>query len=283
MEKAARNTSDNPTHNSTAGTARIRSGIGGWTYEPWRDNFYPKGLAHSKELAYAAERLTAIEVNGTYYSTFKPPTFAKWRDQTPDGFMFSLKANRFATNRKVLGDAGESIERFTQSGLVELGAKLGPLVWQFMPTKVFDPVDFEAFLKLLPASVEGVKLRHALDVRHESFMTPDYLKLARQYKCATVFTDSDDYPSFADITGGFVYTRMMRTESAVATGYAPKALSRWAEAAKTWRDGGEPADVPRLEDAPRKTAPRDVFMYFISGAKERAPAAAMALIKKLDA
>ncbi len=266
--------------------SRIRAGIGGWTYEPWRGNFYPKGLAHSKELAYAASHLTAIEVNGTYYSTFKPETFAKWRDETPDGFMFSLKANRFATNRRVLADAGESISRFVGSGIVELGPKLGPLVWQFAPTKLFDPDDFEAFLKLLPERVGGVALRHALDVRHESFIDPAYLALARKYKCATVFTDSDDYPSFADLTGDFVYARMMRTESAVKTGYAPKALDRWAEAAKTWAAGGEPADVPLLEDAGaaarKKGAARDVFMFFISGAKERAPAAAMGLIERLS-
>lgn len=265
---------------------RIRAGIGGWTYEPWRGNFYPKGLAHSKELAYAASHLTAIEVNGTYYSTFKPETFAKWRDETPDGFMFSLKANRFATNRRVLADAGESISRFVGSGIVELGPKLGPLVWQFAPTKLFDPDDFEAFLKLLPERVGGVALRHALDVRHESFIDPAYLALARKYRCATVFTDSDDYPSFADLTGDFVYARMMRTESAVKTGYAPKALDRWAEAAKTWAAGGEPADVPLLEDAGaaarKKGAARDVFMFFISGAKERAPAAAMGLIERLS-
>lgn len=264
-----------------ASTGAIRSGVGGWTYEPWRDNFYPKGLAHSKELAYASTKLTAIEVNGTYYSTFKPPTFAKWRDETPDGFVFSLKANRFTTNRRVLAEAGESIERFVGSGLSELGPKLGPLVWQFAPTKVFDPVDFEAFLKLLPREVDGLPLRHALDVRHASFLHPAYLALARKHRCATVFTDSDDYPSFADVTGDFVYARLMRTESAVKTGYAPKALDRWAEAAETWAAGGEPADVPRVEDAGKKAKARDVFMYFISGAKERAPAAAMALIERL--
>ena len=186
-----------------AASGTVRAGIGGWTYEPWRDNFYPKGLAHSKELAFASAHLTAIEVNGTYYSTFKPPTFAKWRDETPDGFMFSLKANRFATNRKVLADAGESIERFVGSGLSELGPKLGPLVWQFAPTKLFDPVDFEAFLKLLPAKVDGLPLRHALDVRHESFMDPAYLALARKYRCATVFTDSDDYPLVCRLDGRF--------------------------------------------------------------------------------
>ncbi len=261
---------------------RVRSGIGGWTYEPWRDNFYPKGLAHSKELGYASQQLTAIEVNGTYYSTFKPPTFAKWRDETPDDFVFSLKANRFATNRKVLADAGPSIERFIDSGVAELGAKLGPIVWQFMPTKLFDPDDFEAFLQLLPADAGGVKLRHALDVRHPSFMTPEYLALARKYQCATVFTDSDDYPSFADVTGPFVYARLMRTESKHATGYPPKAIKRWAKVAQVWAQGGEPDDVPLLETGPKKKAKaRDVFMFFISGAKERAPAAAMALIAQL--
>ncbi|WP_066271886.1 DUF72 domain-containing protein [Hydrogenophaga palleronii] len=267
---------------AVASAGAIRSGVGGWTYEPWRDNFYPKGLAHSKELAYASERLSAIEVNGTYYSTFKPPTFAKWRDETPEGFVFSLKANRFTTNRRVLAEAGDSVQRFVGSGLSGLGPKLGPLVWQFAPTKVFDPIDFEAFLKLLPAEVDGLPLRHALDVRHQSFMDPAYLALARRYRCATVFTDSDGYPSFADLTGDFVYARLMRTEPRFKTGYPPKALDRWADAARNWAGGGEPADVPRVED-PGQTAaqPRDVFMYFISGAKERAPAAAMALLERL--
>ena len=264
-----------------AAQPRIRCGIGGWTYEPWRSNFYPAGLAHSKELGYASRQLTAIEVNGTYYSTFKPPTFAKWRDETPEHFVFSLKANRFATNRKVLGEAGPSIERFIDSGVAELGAKLGPIVWQFMPTKAFDAGDFEAFLKLLPAEAGGVALRHALDVRHASFMTPEYLALARKYQCATVFTDSDDYPSFADLTGPFVYARLMRTESKYKTGYPPKAIARWAEAAATWAQGGEPDDVPRVEAAGKKAKPRDVFMFFISGAKEKAPAAAMALIAQM--
>ena len=261
----------------------IRSGVGGWTYEPWRNNFYPRGLAHSKELAYASTQLTAIEVNGTYYSTFKPPTFAKWRDETPEGFVFSLKANRFTTNRRVLAEAGGSVERFIGSGLSELGPKLGPIVWQFAPTKLFDPSDFEAFLELLPDQVDGLPLRHALDVRHPSFMDPAYLALARKHRCATVFTDSDDYPSFADLTGDFVYARMMRTDPKVKTGYAPKALDRWAEAARTWASGGEPADVPRVDKPGTKVGARDVFIFFISGAKERAPAAAVALIERLKA
>ncbi|WP_439517586.1 DUF72 domain-containing protein [Hydrogenophaga sp.] len=259
----------------------IRVGVGGWTFEPWRNNFYPEGLAHSKELAYASAHLTAIEVNGTYYSTFKPPTFARWRDETPEGFVFTLKANRFATNRKVLADAGESIQRFVGSGLSELGPKLGPLVWQFAPTKLFEPDDFEAFLQLLPDRVDGLPLRHALDVRHNSFIDPAYLALARKYRCATVFTDSDDYPSFVDLTGDFVYARLMRTESKVKTGYAPRALDRWADAARTWAAGREPTEVPRLAPPGKPAGARDVFMFFISGAKERAPAAAMGLIERL--
>lgn len=260
----------------------VRVGIGGWTFEPWRNNFYPAGLPHNQELAYASQRLSAIEINGTYYSMQKPATFAKWRDETPDGFVFSLKASRFTTNRRVLAEAGESVQRFIGSGLAELGPKLGPIVWQFAPFKQFDPVDFEAFLKLLPNQVDGVALRHVLDVRHSSFMCAEYLALARRYKAATVFTDSDDYPSFADITGDFVYTRMMRTQSTLPEGCTPGVLDQLADCARAWRDGQEPDRLPRVEPAPvQAVAPRDVFMFFISGAKERAPAAAMALRQRL--
>ena len=259
----------------------IRIGIGGWTFEPWRTSFYPPGLAHAHELAHASRCLTAIEVNGTYYSSQKPATFAKWRDDTPDGFVFSLKASRFATNRRVLADAGESIRRFVSSGIAELGPKLGPIVWQFAPTKRFDAVDFEAFVEQLPGAVDGLPLRHALDVRHESFKTPAYLALARRHGCTTVFTDSDDYPSFADPTGPFVYARLMRTDARFAAGVEPPVLDAYAHCARLWRAGGEPDNLPRV--APRLPAgpERDVFMFFISGAKEKAPAAAMALIERL--
>ena len=259
----------------------IRVGVGGWTYAPWRDNFFPKGLPQSQELAYASRHLSAIEINGTYYRTQSPASFAKWRDETPVGFVFSAKASRYATNQRVLADAGESVERFVGSGLAELGDKLGPLVWQFMPTKKFDPEDFGAFLNLLPQSVGGLKLRHVMDVRHESFMTPEYLKLARKHKVATVFADSDEYPSFADLTGEFVYARLMRTEAKVETGYEERSLDRWVERAQAWAAGDQPADLPRVDSAATATKPRDVFLYFISGAKERAPAAAMALIERL--
>ena len=261
-------------------TPRIRVGIGGWTFEPWRNNFFPAGWPHSRELEYASRKLSAIEVNGTYYSSQKPATFAKWRDETPDDFMFSLKASRFATNRRVLAEAGESVERFVNQGIAELAHKLGPIVWQFATTKRFEAADFEAFLKLLPASVAGIALRHVRDVRHESFKTPEYLALARRYRAATVFTDSDEYPAFADLTGDFVYTRMMRTDASLPEGCPPKTFDQLAACAQAWRDGAEPTGVPRIEPA-TPGAPRDVFMFFISGAKERAPAAAMALLKRL--
>ena len=271
---------------------RIRVGVGGWTFEPWRDNFYPKGLAQARELEYASRQLTAIEVNGTYYSTMKPASFKKWHDDTPDDFVFSLKASRYATNRRVLADAGESISRFVGSGISELGNKLGPIVWQFMPTKQFEAGDFEAFLALLPKAVDGRKLRHVMDVRHPSFMVPEYLKLARQYQCASVFTDSDKFPSFADLTGDFVYARLMKSDEKLKAGYSPKALDAWAEAAQSWAAGSEPGTLPRVEGqakaqvkmkgaTAKPSEARDVFVFFINGAKERAPAAAQALIARL--
>ncbi|MBC7957832.1 MAG: DUF72 domain-containing protein [Cytophagales bacterium] len=261
----------------------IRVGVGGWTFEPWRDNFYPKGWSQARELEYASRKLTAIEVNGTYYSTMKPATFAKWRAETPEGFVFSLKANRFATNRRVLAEAGESVQKFIDSGLAELGDKLGPVLWQFAPTKRFDPIDFEAFLKLLPSQVQGLPLRHVLDVRNDSFKTPEYLALARRYKAATVFTDSDDYPSFADLTGEFLYARLMRAQSHLPLGFEPEVLDGYAACAHAWASGDEPDTVPRVQPKAAPAQPRDVFMFFISAAKERNPAAAMSLIERLSA
>ena len=269
--------------NPDARHGAIRVGIGGWTFEPWRNNFYPARWPKGRELQYASERLTAIEVNGTYYSSQKPATFAKWRNETPDGFVFSLKASRFATNRRVLAEAGDSVQRFVHSGIAELGPKLGPIVWQFAPTKQFDPADFEQFLQLLPTQIDGLPLRHVLDVRHASFKAPHYLTLARRYQMATVFTDSDDYPSFADITGGFVYTRMMRTDASLPAGCTAQAFAQLAACARCWAQGEEPAELPRVEPASTGSAARDVFMFFISGAKEKAPAAAMALKRELDA
>jgi uncharacterized protein YecE (DUF72 family) len=258
--------SDAPALHQAAHESRIRVGVGGWTYEPWRKNFFPAGLPHHQELAYASRHLTAIEVNGTYYSTFRPPTFAKWRDETPEDFVFSLKANRFATNRRELAGARESIERFVGSGIGELGDKLGPIVWQFMPTKQFDAPDFEAFLTLLPARVDGRALRHVLDVRHPSFDCPEYLALARRYGCTTVHTDSDKFPAIADAQSDLAYIRLMRSEAACTTGYPPAVLDQWATGARAW-----------VHKGPR----REALVFFINGAKERAPAAAQELIRRV--
>ncbi|MGJ7487139.1 DUF72 domain-containing protein [Variovorax sp. LT2P21] len=269
---------------SSKATDRIRVGIGGWTYEPWRNNFYPADLPQKQELHYASRQVTAIEVNGTYYSTMKPESFRKWHDETPDGFVFSLKATRYATNRKLLASAGESIARFVDSGVSELKDKLGPIVWQFMPTKVFDAEDFAAFLALLPKKAGSRTLRHVMDVRHESFMTAEYLALARGHGVATVFTDSDKFPSFANLTADFAYARLMNSDAKLKAGYAPKALTTWAERAQQWVDGGAPDDLPRVDGVDDVAAKaRDVFVFFINGAKEKAPAAAGALIAKLGA
>jgi uncharacterized protein YecE (DUF72 family) len=262
-------------------TGAIRVGIGGWTYEPWRDNFYPAGLPHARELEYAGRQVTAIEVNGTFYGLQKPATFAKWRNAVPDDFVFSLKAPRYVTNRSKLADAGDWIERFVDSGIGELDAKLGPLLWQLPPSKAFDEGDLAAFLELLPDSLGGRPLRHVLEVRHPSFMTAAYLELARGRGVATVYTDSSDYPSFADLTGDFVYARLMRSAADVKAGYRPKALDGWAERARRWAAGDAPADLAYIAAPQAPRAPRDVFIYFIDGAKERAPDAARALLERL--
>lgn len=269
-----------PAAKSSAGTIRV--GIGGWVFPPWRSNFYPEGLAQKSELEYASRHLSAIEINATYHRLQKPASFAKWRDASPPGFVFSVKGSQYVTNRRVLGEAGEAIGRFMASGLAELGPKLGPIVWQFATTKVFDPDDFESFLKLLPAKLDGLALRHAVEVRHPSFMTPEFLALVRRHGIATVFADSDKYPSFADTSGDFVYARLMMTESKHKTGYPPARIRFWAEAARSWARGEPATDLPRIESTATKTdGPRDVFAFFISGAKERAPGAATATLSEL--
>ncbi len=260
----------------------IRAGIGGWNFEPWRGVFFPKGTSKAKELAYASRQLPTIEVNGTFYSTFKPPTFQKWHDETPDDFVFSLKANRFATNRKVLADAKPSIDRFLESGISALKGKLGPILWQFMHPKKFDAAYFEAFLALLPGSIDGVALRHAVEPRHESFKTKAFVELARQYGAAVVFADSAKYPAIADATADFVYCRLQEAQEKIATGYAPADLKRWVEAARAWESGGTPKAMPLLGKAPAKRK-RDVFVYFIAGAKVRNPAAAQAFLNAAKA
>jgi len=241
----------------------IRVGIGGWTFEPWRGVFYPKGLPQKRELEFASSHLTSIEINGTYYSTFKPASWAKWREETPEGFVFAVKASRFCTNRRVLSEAGESVARFIGQGMSELRDRLGPINWQFMGTKKFDADDIEGFLKLLPREVDGLPLRHALEVRNESFKSEQFYDLARKYKVAIIFADDEEFPAIDEATADFTYARLMRAQEDVETGYVGADLDNWAKRAKAWAKRG------------------DAFVYFISGAKHRNPAAAQALIERI--
>ena len=261
----------------------IRVGIGGWTFEPWRGGaFYPDKWPIKRELEYASRQLTAIEVNGTYYSGFKPATFAAWRDTVPDGFVFTLKASRYCTNRKILAEAGESVARFVGQGIVELGDKLGPILWQFMATKRFDAADFGAFLKLLPDTHDGVALRHAIHARHPSFAVPEFVALCRAAGVAIVFAHSAEHPAIADITGDFVYARLETAGEDEPTGYTSAELDRWAAAARTWAAGGRPEQLPYVTAAAPAPTPRETFVFMISGAKVRNPAAAQALIARLQ-
>lgn len=259
----------------------IRVGVGGWTFEPWRGTFFPKELPKTRELEHASRKLSSIEVNGTYYSTQSPKSFKRWAEETPDDFVFSLKAIRFATNRRVLAEAGESIGRFLGSGLTELKQKLGPILWQFAPTKKFDEEDFGAFLSLLPKTLDGLALRHAVEVRHESFLVPAFIALARTHSVAIVFADSDKYPAIADVTADFVYARLQGTREEVPTGYTEDEIKAWASGARAWEKGEVPKGLPSIGNALPSRGKRDVFIYMISGAKVRAPAAAMALIEAL--
>lgn len=246
-------------------TGVIRTGIGGWTFEPWRGVFYPKGLRQADELAFAARRLGAIEINGTYYSTFKPESFEKWAAQSPEGFVFSVKASRFCTNRRVLAEAGPAISKFFDQGVERLGDRLGPILWQFMPTKRFDPGDFAAFLGLLPAGLGGRALRHCVEVRHDSFRDEAFVTLCRDHGVAICLADHDIYPLIDAQTADFTYARLMRSAEDIKTGYAAADLDAWA--VRFRRDAG---------------TGREVFAFVISGAKVRAPAAAMALAARIE-
>jgi uncharacterized protein YecE (DUF72 family) len=253
----------------------IRTGIGGWTFEPWRGTFYPDDLPKAKELDYAASKLGTIEINGTYYRTQSPASFAKWRKAVPDGFVFSVKAIRYATMKKKLGEAGESVANFIGSGIAELSDALGPIVWQMLPTRKFDAEDMGAFLALLPDKVGGLPLRHVLEVRHESFACADFVALARKHGVAIVVADHESYPLIADPTADFVYARLMRGEDEIPTAYDEAGLNRWTGVMEDWAAGKDPG-LPLLTE-PAPSQPRDVFAYIIHEGKVRAPAGAMAL------
>jgi uncharacterized protein YecE (DUF72 family) len=262
-------------------SGHIRVGVGGWTYEPWRGTFYPPKLVHKRELEYAAGKLTSIEVNGTFYGAQKPETFARWYEETPAGFVFALKAPRYAAQREKLAEAGRTVERFLTGGLLRLKEKLGPINWQLLPTTPFDAADFEAFLKLLPKEADGHALRHAVEVRHASFRVPEFIDLARHYGVAIVVAGDSNYPQIADVTAPFVYARVMGTKSKEPSGYSPAALDMWAGRAKSWASGGAAEGLETVTSHQDGHAGRDVFLYFISGHKVANPAAAQALIERV--
>jgi len=244
---------------------RIFVGIGGWNFAPWRGSFYPKGLVQSKELEYASRQLTSIEINSTFYGLQKPATFQKWHDETPDEFMFSVKAPRFVMLRKDLAAGADSIKRFLGSGLLRLGAKLGPINWQLDPSKQFNEKEMAAFLDLLPDKLDGRALRHAIEARHESFDCKEFIALASNHQVAIVEAGDSEYPRIQARAAPFSYLRVMGTKASAKKGYTPAALARWREHAQNLaRDG-------------------DVYFYFISGAKERNPQAAVAMLASLAA
>jgi uncharacterized protein YecE (DUF72 family) len=259
----------------------IRVGIGGWVFKPWRGTFYPKGLPQARELEHASRVLTTIEINGTFYGSQKPESFRRWAQETPDDFVFSLKGPRFTTHRTTLAEAGPSIERFFATGVLELKAKLGPVLWQMPPFKTFVPEDFAAFLALLPQRLDGRPLRHAVEVRHESFRSAEFVELMRKHGVAIAGIESDKHPLIADVTADFVYLRLQKTSGEIASGYSERDLAAWAKRAKAYAKGSAPSDLPMLAAAPTSKSQRDAFIYMISGAKVRAPAAAQALLAEL--
>lgn len=259
-------------------TGTIRTGIGGWTFEPWEGKFYPDKLVKRRQLEHASRHLTAIEVNGTYYGSQKPETFAKWASEVPDGFIFSLKASRYVTNRKVLAEAGDSMTKFLTQGLTELGDHLGPILWQFAPTKKFEPDDFGAFLALLPEKQDGLTLQHVVEVRHPSFQVPEFIELLSKHKVAVVCADHHDYPMLPDVTADFVYCRLQKGEDDIETCYPEKDVKAWAKRLQTYAEGSAPDDLPVIAaDLQPEKKPRDVFAFFISGGKVNAPEGAQLL------
>lgn len=262
-------------------TQAVHVGVGGWTFAPWRGTFYPPGLTHAKELAYAGSKLTAIEINGTFYRTQTPASFAKWRGEVPDGFVFAVKAPRVTTHRTALAESEPAVVRFLESGLLELGDRLGPILWQFPPTRKFAPEQFTAFLSLLPASHRGVKLRHVIEARHDSFTVPEWFVLLRRHDVAAAIIDSDKQTLLGDLTAPFVYARLQRNAEAEPEGYETAALDRWAERVGAWTTGRPVEDLPMAGPAP-DPAPRECFVFFISGDKVRAPDSAQAFLGRLE-
>ena len=242
----------------------VRIGIGGWTYAPWRGVFYPDKYPQAKELEYAASKLGAIEINATFYGRQKPKSWETWEKTVPDGFQFAVKGSRFCVTRSKLAEGSEGIRNFIAQGFACLGPKLGPILWQFAGHRKFDRDDIAGFIDLLPDEVDGVKLRHAIEPRNESFRDERFFDLCRARNIAIVYEDSDDYPLIEADTADFAYARLQRMREEVPTGYDEPSLEAFAERARCWQREG-----------------RDAFIFMINGAKVRAPAAALALQERL--
>jgi uncharacterized protein YecE (DUF72 family) len=270
-----------PAKGGAMGSGNIHIGVGGWDFDPWRGTFYPAGLAKPKQLAHLAARLNATEINATYYKLQSPALFERWAGMAPDGFKFAVKASRFCTNRRALGEAGEAVGKFCAQGITALGDKLGPILWQLAPTKRFDPDEMRAFLALLPARQDGVALRHALEPRHESFKCAEFVGMAREAGVAIVVAAHETYPQIADPTADFVYARLQLAKEEEPLGYGDAALDGWARAAAAWAAGGRPAGLDYVGEDEGETVPRDVFLFFIGAAKVRNPLAAEALAARL--
>jgi uncharacterized protein YecE (DUF72 family) len=261
----------------------IRTGIGGWVYPEWRKgNFYPEGLVQKRELEYASRQLAAIEINGTYHSLQKPESFRKWREATPQGFKFAVKGSSYITNRKVLAAAGEALPKFFGQGLEELGDRLGPILWQLMATKKFDAADIAAFFALLPRELKGLELSHAIEVGHESFACAEFVEIARRARVAIVWCEQEGRARIADRTADFAYLRCKDLAAEEPTGYPPEGIERIARLCRSWAQGEAPEGLP-YEGNPADSEGQggEVFAFMINGAKERAPAAAMALAEQV--
>jgi uncharacterized protein YecE (DUF72 family) len=290
------------TKNSDRGTVRV--GISGWTYAPWRGVFYPKGLRQAGELAYAAEHFSTIEINGTFYCMQRPSSFASWAAATPPDFVFSVKGSRFITHMLKLRNAEQALANFFASGLLALGPKLGPILWQFPPNFSFNPTVLEAFFQLLPQTTadaailsrrhdhrvegralteadENRPLRHAMEIRHTSFLSEDFIRLLRHYRVALVCADTVEWPRLVDVTADFVYCRLHGSEELYASGYGPKAIATWADRVVTWATGNPPSGERVLPFSDFEAQPHDVYVYFDNDAKVRAPVDAMSLERRL--
>jgi len=284
----------------------IRIGISGWTYKPWRGVFYPEGLPQKQELSYAAEHFRSIEINGTFYGLQRPSSFATWYDATPEDFVFAVKGSRYITHMRRLKDIETPLANFLASGVLRLGKKLGPILWQFPPRLKFDPDRFEAFFKLLPKDTdeasdlagrhdarlddrayvetdESRPMRHAVEIRHDSFRSPDFIDLLRRYRIGLVVADTVDWPLLMDLTADFVYCRLHGSEQLYVSGYDDEALDRWAHLVAEWVKGRDPKEAQRvLPPSPSRAHGRDVYVYFDNDVKVRAPRDAESLAFRLN-